>query len=119
MEHPALDVLERQRIAWNRGDRADYVAACAPEVTYLNARGVVFGRDALDRALAGAYPDPAAMGTLTLEVLRFDVSPGEARVVLRWEVRRAGAPVGGVALVILQERDGAWWMTHDATVTTA
>lgn len=119
MQHPALALLERQRTAWNRGDRTGYVAACAPDVTYLNARGVVFGRDALDAALAGAYPDPAAMGALSLEVLRLDASPGEARVVLRWEVRRAGAPVGGVALVILQERDGAWWMTHDATVTTA
>jgi hypothetical protein len=43
MNHPALDVLFRQRDAWNRGDRAGYLAECAPDIVYVSARGAAFG----------------------------------------------------------------------------
>ena len=119
MEHPALDVLFRQRDAWNIGDREGYLAECAAEVVYVSARGVVFGRDALSKSLTDAYPDPLSMGTLSLHVLKIDATPHEVRVVLRWQVDRAQGPVGGAALLILQVQEGVWRVTHDATVSAA
>jgi uncharacterized protein (TIGR02246 family) len=116
MSHPALALLDSQRDAWNRGDLDGYLAACAPDVVYLTARGPVFGREALGATLAAAYPDRAAMGTLALEILRVDGDATEARVVLRWSVTRAASPVGGFALVVLRAVKGRWEMTHDATL---
>lgn len=125
MPHPALVVLDQQRDAWNRGDLDGYVAACAPDVVYLNAAGACLGRAALAAALAAAYPDRSAMGALTLTVLRVDpvghpdVDGSTACVLLRWEVRAAGGGAGGHALVVLRREEGVWWMTHDATVRAA
>ena len=117
MPHPALATLHAQRHAWNSGDLAGYLAGCAPDVVYLSARGPSFGRDALASALAASYPDRAAMGTLVLDVLACDGDATSARVTLRWAVaREAAAPVGGFALVVLALRDGAWLLTHDATL---
>ena len=115
MRHPALDVLDAQRDAWNRGDLDGYLAGCAADVVYVTARGPVFGRAALAATMAAAYPNRAAMGTLWLDVLNFDADSSTAHVVLRWRVTR-DAPVGGHALVVLRCADGRWEMTHDATV---
>lgn len=125
MSHPALAVLDRQRDAWNAGDLDGYVAACAPDVVYVNAAGPCLGRDTLARTLGAAYPDRAAMGTLSLDVLRLDpfgdpeTDGAVAVVTLRWEVRTAGEPKGGHAVVVLRRTEGAWCMTHDATVAGA
>lgn len=116
MNHAALDVVFRQRDAWNRGDREGYLADCAPDIVYVSSGGVALGRDALRKTFATAYPDPRSMGTLTLEILRVNVALDQVSVVLRWQVNRAEAPVGGVALVIVQEHGGVWVVTHDATV---
>jgi uncharacterized protein (TIGR02246 family) len=117
MSHPALATLHAQRDAWNAGDLAGYLAGCAPDVVYVSARGPAFGRDALAAALAANYPDRTAMGTLTLHVLACDGDATSARVTLRWAVaREAAASVGGFALVVLALREGAWLLTHDATL---
>lgn len=119
-----LDTLLAQREAWNRGDLDGYLRGCAPEITYVTARGVVRGLDALRASLRAAYPDRAAMGTLDLEVLTVDQhptdqSPTVTHVVLRWSVRSSETTIGGVALAVLQRRDGRWWLTHDATLRCA
>ena len=116
MNHAAVDVVFRQRDAWNRGDREGYLRECAPDIVYVSSGGVAFGRDALRKTFAEAYPDPLSMGTLTLEVLRVNVARDQVSLVMRWQVHRAEAPVGGVALVVVQEIGGVWVVTHDATV---
>ena len=118
MNHPALDVLFRQRDAWNRGDRAGYLAECAPDIVYVSARGAAFGREAVAQSLTDAYPDPRSMGTLALDILNVEVAPAQVRVVLNWRVQRDEVPTGGAALLILAERAGVWQVTHDATVST-
>lgn len=124
MDHPALATLRAQQAAWNAGDLDGYLARCADDVVYVNARGPVVGRRALRIAMTTAYPDRGAMGSLALEPLRVDGDDTEARVLLRWAVTPTGTAAGGAtaptttghALVILRSRDGQWWMTHDATV---
>lgn len=116
-EHPAGAVLARQESAWNAGDLEGYLAECDEEIVYLSARGLVRGRAALRGAMAAAYPDRAAMGFLSLELVEWELSPGMVTALLRWQVARAeGTSVGGHALVVLVERDGRWWLRQDATV---
>lgn len=120
--HPALQVLDTQRDAWNAGSLAGYLAACAPDVVYVTARGPTFGREALAATMGAAWPDPAGMGTLDLEVLTLaaagdpETDGASATVTLRWTVTGSGASKAGYALVVLGRRDGRWWMTHDATI---
>ena len=115
--HPALALLARQEAAWNDGDLEGYLAACDEEIVYLSARGLVKGRAALRAAMTAAYPDRAAMGSLTLELLEWEAAPGLVTGLLRWRVSRTeGAAVGGHALVVLVERAGRWWLRQDATL---
>lgn len=118
LTHPALALLDAQRDAWNAGDLEGYLAACAPDVLYVTAKGPVYGRDALRARMIAAYPDRAAMGRLTLDVLHLDADTAtEVRVVMQWRVTRDdGTAVGGYALVIVALHDGRWVMTHDATL---
>lgn len=113
--HPALATLDAQRAAWNAGDLEGYLAGCAPDVVYLTHQGPVYGRDAVRARLAAAYPDRGAMGRLELDVLRVDAGV-DVHVVLRWTLVRNGPSAGGFALVVLGLRDGAWMLTHDATL---
>ena len=116
MVHPALALLHRQRDAWNAGDLDGYLASCASDIVYLTRRGPVVGRQAVRSVMAAAYPTPAAMGSLGVDVLRADVGDTCAHFLLRVRLVRAGIETTGHAIVALELRNGAWCMTHDATV---
>lgn len=119
---PALSLLFAQRDAWNRADLEGYLERCADDIVYRSIRGTVRGRDALRASMRAAYPDAAAMGSLSLSVVQVEPAPAagvtELRATLCWEVAQAGgAVVGGFALVTLREQAGRWWLSEDSTLS--
>jgi uncharacterized protein (TIGR02246 family) len=107
--------LARQVDAWNRGDLDAFCAPYADDATYLAGGRRVVGRAALRARYAERYPDgPGVGGALTLEVAALDEAPARVTVVARWAIAGA-APASGWALLVFALRDGAWWLTHDAT----
>src|SRR6266513_2620521 len=79
-------VLDRETAAWNRGDLEGFVSAYAEDASFVSPTGLTRGRQAgLDR-YRKRYPNKAAMGTLSLELVGVRLVKGTAgaSVVARW-----------------------------------
>jgi ketosteroid isomerase-like protein len=125
-------LLARQAEAWSRGDLDAFVEAYAEDVTFLSPTGIARGREAVLARYRARYPDPAAMGTLRLEVLELrpvwgleptvlgDSEPGEvhgAGIVARWTLTRAsGEPASGTTLLLFRRGPEGWRIVQDASM---
>jgi ketosteroid isomerase-like protein len=117
MVDDALAVLAAQVGAWNAGDMDGYCDRCAPDIYYLSAAGICHGRDALRARYQSAYPDRAAMGRLSVEVVSASAFGDQVTVVARWSIV-GDSPHTGAALLVLALGDDGWALTHDATIAT-
>jgi uncharacterized protein (TIGR02246 family) len=125
-------LLKRQAGAWNRGDLPAFCSAYDEDAVFLAADGLTRGRAAVLERYRKRHRDPAAMGTLELEIVEVrdvwgpevtplgDATPGAvhgASVVARWSLRREGAaPASGHTLLTLQRAGDAWRIVHDASM---
>lgn len=128
-------LLAEQAEAWSRGDVEAFVSVYAEDALFVSPTGLTRGRDEVLARYRRRYPDRAAMGTLTLDVLELrltaggevsmlgDAVPGEvhgARVVARWtlsypeDAEREEAT--GLTLIVFERRGGAWRIAEDASM---
>lgn len=113
----AQALLDVQAAAWNRGDLRGFMAAYrrGDELTFLGARGLVRG---FDRVLAGyerGYPDAAARGTLSFELVEVRPLGTDAALVLgRFRLQRTEPAEGWFTLVLERTAQGVK-ITHDHT----
>jgi peptidoglycan/xylan/chitin deacetylase (PgdA/CDA1 family)/ketosteroid isomerase-like protein len=125
------ELLLQQAAAWTRGDLDAFVAVYADDAVFVSDTGLTHGRAAVLSRYKKKYPDRAAMGALTLEVLDLQtssgiaVSPGgdalpaatqSASVVARWTLKRAGrADATGFTMLVLEPQPGGWRIVRDAS----
>ena len=80
----ARTLLETQAAAWNRGDLEAFCAVYADDALFLTAFGLTKGRAEVLARYKARYPDAAARGTLSFEVLTVDVlDPAPSKKALR------------------------------------
>ena len=73
----ARTLLETQAAAWNRGDLEAFCSVYADDALFVTAFGVTKGRAEVLARYEARYPDAAARGTLSFEMLSVDVlAPG-------------------------------------------
>lgn len=128
-------LLAEQADAWSRGDLEAFVSVYAGEALFVSPTGLTRGRDEVLARYRRRYPDPAAMGRLSLEVIELrltaggevsmlgDAVPGDvhgARVVARWTL---AYPEGaereeatGLTLIVFERRGGEWRIVEDASM---
>lgn len=103
--------LSDQAASWSRGDLEAFCAAYAEDVTFVSPSGITRGREQVLARYRSRYPDRAAMGTLTLEVLEVRglplapvPRPGGADVVTavaRWRLSYPDRPeLSGQTLLV-------------------
>ena len=112
-------VLDRQTAAWNRGDLEGFVSAYAEDATFVSPTGLTRGRQAVLDRYRKRYPDKAAMGTLSLEVVEIRLVRGNAgaSVVARWTLSYPEKPAAsGLTLLVLHPRGDAWAIVQDASM---
>ncbi|HEX5042377.1 MAG TPA: polysaccharide deacetylase family protein [Candidatus Polarisedimenticolaceae bacterium] len=125
-------LLARQADAWSRGDLDAFVAPYAEDATFLSPTGVVQGRAAVRARYAARYADPAAMGTLRLDVLEIrplwgleptvlgESEPGGihgAGVTARWTLTGAGGEsASGTTLLVFRRLPEGWRIVQDASM---
>lgn len=125
-------VLKQQMAAWNDGDVEAFAAHYAEDALFLSPSGLTRGRQAVVDRYKKRYPDPATMGTLSLELVDFrpaagtefsllgDARPGRvhgASVVARWRLTYPDKKtLSGVTLLVLQPRDSGWEIIQDASL---
>lgn len=126
------DLLARQAEAWNRGDIEAFCSVYADDATFLSPTGVTRGRQAVIDRYRSRYPDRAAMGHLTLEVLearpiwgmetdlQLNAAPGDLQgmtIGARWSLSFAGKePASGQTLLVLRPRGEGWAIVQDASM---
>ncbi len=125
-------LLDRQAEAWSRGDLETFCSVYADDTLFVSPTGVTRGRrEVLDR-YRKRYPDPAAMGRLTLEVLDLrpswgtevsllgDAVPGSVHAVsvtARWTLVHADRPkLEGFTLLVLERGADGWRIVRDASM---
>ncbi len=117
-EEAIRSVLKGQQIAWNNGDIEGFMGGYwkSDSLQFVSSRGINHGwQETLDGYRKG-YPDIAAMGTLSLEILKISpVSPLNFVVMGRYHLARASGNLEGVFTLILKKIDGRWVVIYDHT----
>jgi uncharacterized protein (TIGR02246 family) len=128
-------LLAEQAAAWSRGDLEAFVSVYAEDALFVSPSGLTRGRDEVLARYRRRYPDRAAMGRLSLDVIEFrltaggevsmlgDAVPGDlhgARVVARWTLAYPEAAereeATGLTLIVFERRGGEWRIVEDASM---
>lgn len=128
-------LLAEQSAAWSRGDVEEFVSVYADDALFVSPSGLTRGRDEVLARYRRRYPDPAAMGTLKLDVIELrltaggevsmlgDARPGDvhgARVVARWTLSYPAdsgrEEATGLTLIVFERRGGEWRIVEDASM---
>ena len=128
----AVSVLTTQAAAWNAGDLEAFCAVYAEDASYVSSTGVTQGRPAILERYRERYPDRAAMGTLSFEVVEArpaagvevtmlgDAAPSRVHavsVVARWRLAYVDRDAAeGWTLLVLRRRGDGWEMVQDASL---
>jgi len=117
-----IALLTRQAEDWNRGDLEAFTTVYADDAAFLAPSGVHRGRAEVLARYQRRYPDRAAMGTLSFEVIETRVSADASMVTLaaRWKL---GYPpdadredASGLTLVVLRRGPDGWKIVQDASM---
>ena len=111
-------VLAGQVLAWNRGDLEAFVSVYAEDAAFVSPTGLTRGRQALLERYRKRYPDKAAMGTLSLDILEARLAGADgASVVARWTLAYPDKPAAsGLTLLVLHRHDDGWKIVQDASM---
>ena len=109
-------LLQTQTEAWNRGDLEAFMQTYwkNDSLTFIGKNGVTRGwQQTLDNYKKG-YPDKAAMGTLTFDVLEVKkLSADYYYVTGKWMLQRAADAPSGYYTLLLRKIGGAWKIISD------
>lgn len=111
-----LDVLEKQRQEWNKGDVEAYMQGYAKSdsLLFVGKSGPTYGwQKTLDNYKRG-YPDKSAMGFLTFGIKKVDFLTKDVAFVLgSWNVKREKDELKGFFTLLLKKINGQWKVVVD------
>ncbi len=109
-------LLTVQTEAWNRGDINGFMQTYwkSDSLMFIGKSGVTRGwQQTLDNYKKG-YPDTAAMGKLSFEIITVkNLSPQYFYVVGKWMLKRSIGDVSGYYDLLLRKVDGRWVIIAD------
>jgi len=108
--------LETQAAAWSRGDLDAFASVYAEDALFLSPSGTTRGRAELVERYRRRYPDAAAMGRLTLEVIEVRAGADTAGVAARWTLSYPDRPdATGLTLLVFRKTVEGWQIVQDAS----
>lgn len=112
-----LNVLETQRQAWNRGDVAGYMQGyCKSDSLLFIGTAPTYGWQATLERYQKKYPDKAAMGILTFNVLKVELLDATNAFMLGgWHLQRDKDAPGGYFTLWFRKINGEWKIVVDHT----
>ncbi len=101
--------------AWNRGDLDGFVSDYAADATFVTARAVVHGRDAIRERYAPRFRPGAVRDSLRFENLDVDLISRDAINAIAYYVLTRGDSVTarGPTSLVLRWIAGRWLIVHD------
>ncbi|MFD1258711.1 YybH family protein [Mucilaginibacter terrae] len=111
-----LKVIEDQRLAWNRGDLEGYMQGYwhSDSLLFVGRTGPQYGWQTTLYNYKKGYPDKAAMGQLTFDLLKVDLlGKTNAFVLGAWNLKRENDAPGGYFTLLLRKIRGVWLVVSD------
>ena len=109
-------LLATQTEAWNRGDIKSFMQTYwkSDSLMFIGKSGVTRGwQQTLDNYKKG-YPDTAAMGKLSFDILSVQqLSPQSFFVVGKWMLKRTIGDLSGHYTLLLRKLKGQWVIVAD------
>ncbi len=125
-------LLDAQGADWSGGDLESFTGIYSEDCVYISPPGMVEGRQALLDSYRSRYPDTAAMGSLSLDILEMrpafvtvssilpvlkSTDVGGVSVVARWTLSYPDRePSTGLTLIVFRRIKGEWKIVHDASM---
>lgn len=109
-------LLAQQTTAWNRGDVEGFMQTYwqSDSLMFIGKSGVVWGWQQTLNNYKKGYPDTAAMGKLTFDIIQVKpLSPDHYFVVGKWMLKRSIGDVSGHYTLILRRIKGEWKIVSD------
>lgn len=111
-------VLKAQEKAWNEGNINEFMQGYwkSEKLKFVGKSGVQNGWQAtLDRYLKN-YPDRAAMGKLSFDLVHHEMLAKNTYVVIgKWHLQRDNDEPQGYFTLIFKKIKGKWYVIHDHT----
>lgn len=109
-------LLEDQRLAWNRGDLNAYMLGYwnSDQLVFVGSKGLTKGWESTLANYKKAYPDVEAMGSLTFELLQLDgLGSKGAMVIGKWRLDRKAGVLQGHFMLVLRKFGREWKIIAD------
>lgn len=115
-ERTILNILENQTEAWNRGDLEGFMNGYyeSDSLMFIGKSGVTYGwKNTLANYKKG-YPDTAAMGKLSFNILQVKkLSKEYYFIVGRWHLQRTAGDLEGHYTLLFRKIQGKWVIVAD------
>jgi uncharacterized protein (TIGR02246 family) len=109
-------LLQRQTDAWNRGDLEGFMQTYwkSDSLMFIGKSGVTRGwQQTLDNYKRN-YPDKAAMGTLSFDIIQVKpLSENYYYVTGKWMLQRTAGGLSGHYTLLVQNINGSWKIISD------
>lgn len=109
-------LMDAQIKAWNQGDLEGFMRTYwkSEKLMFIGKSGVTYGwQGTLDNYKKG-YPDKAAMGTLSFNLLEFKKLAADAYFVVgKWHLARTIGDLSGHFTIVLRKIRGEWKIVAD------
>jgi len=113
-----LNLLEKQRLAWNRGDLDGYMQGYwkSDSLLFVGKSGPKYGWKTTLENYKKSYPDDDAMGTLTFKIMQVNIIDLKNAFVLgAWHLQREKDEPQGFFTLWLKRIKGEWKIVADHT----
>ncbi|HEY1006179.1 MAG TPA: nuclear transport factor 2 family protein [Sphingobacteriaceae bacterium] len=113
---PVLDLLERQRHAWNQGDLEGYMAGYwkSDSLLFVGSRGPSYGWETTLANYRRSYPDRGAMGNLSFDIREVRFLGADIAFVLgAWRLAREQDEPHGFFTLLVRKIKGEWKVVAD------
>lgn len=111
-----LNLLEKQRTAWNNGDLHGYMQGYwqSDSLRFVTKSGITYGWNETLSRYKIAYPTKEAMGNLVFEVLSLEkIAEGSALMIGRWNLSVKEKIISGSFSLIFRKIGAKWLIVVD------
>jgi len=112
-----INVMNKQLTAWNRGDLEGFMQGYwrSDSLLFVSTKPTFGWQATLDNYKRG-YPDKAAMGILSFNIIKVDVLDDKnAFVYGAWHLKREKDNPGGYFTLLFKKIKGEWKVVVDHT----
>ncbi len=114
-------ILFRQQVDWNEGNIDAFMKGYweSDQLKFVGANGVTYGYANTLKGYHQRYPNRAAMGKLTFEIVSIEkLSRRVIMLVGKWDLKRTTGDIGGHYTLIWKKIKGKWVIVADHTSTS-